>query len=324
MMKIDAVITWVDGDDPRHKAKRMSYGPAGIFKKDDVAGDTRFSSLGEIFWCVASLNRFAPWINKIYIVTDGQDPCLEDFIAKEFPDRHIPMEIIDHKVIFRGYEEYLPTFNSVSIETMTWRIPGLSDHFIELNDDFMLCAPATPGDFFSPDGKPVCYAGRNITALTRLTRMLKNRKDGTKKVTFKELMVNGADTAGKSIFYFRLEHTPRALSRKFYEETFSSRPDLMKRNISCRFRDVSQFTPQEMQYMSLYKKGDCIHRNPEKILFFLQPKKKKGYVLKKMEKLEKMKSCKFVCFNSIDLACPQDRELVTSWIEKCIGISLSK
>ncbi len=322
MMKIDAVITWVDGDDPLHIAKRRLYGTPSMFKADDIAGSTRFSSLGEIFWCVASLNKFAPWLNKIYIVTDGQDPGLDKFISETFPQGHIPMEIIDHKVIFRGYEDYLPSFNSVSIETMTWRIPGLSDHFIELNDDLMLAAPVLPDDFFTPDGKPICYAKKNITAITKLTRLLKHRKDGSKKVTFKELMTNGAEAAGRFMFYFRLEHTPKALSREFYEKVFSSRPELIIRNISCRFRDISQFTPQELQYLTLYKKGECVHRDPHKTLFFLQPKKKKGYVRKKMERLEKMKECKFVCFNSIDLACARDRELVTTWIEKRLGIDL--
>ena len=137
-MKIDAVITWVDGDDPRHKAKREQYGDRRIFAQDDVAGSTRYKSLGEIFYCIASLNRFAPWLNKIYIVTDEQNPMVEEFLHRHFPEGAIPMEIVDHKVIFRGYEEYLPTFNSISIESMTWRIPGLAEHYIEFNDDLIL------------------------------------------------------------------------------------------------------------------------------------------------------------------------------------------
>ena len=83
-MKIDAVITWVDGDDPRHREKRSRYGHEKIFEAQDVAGDTRYSSLGEIFWCVASINRFAPWIDRIYIVTDGQDPKIENPIKEMY------------------------------------------------------------------------------------------------------------------------------------------------------------------------------------------------------------------------------------------------
>jgi len=64
MMKIDAVITWVDGNDPEHRRKRAEYGSDSLFKIKDIASSTRYASVGEIFWCVASLNRFAPWIHK--------------------------------------------------------------------------------------------------------------------------------------------------------------------------------------------------------------------------------------------------------------------
>ena len=67
MEKIDAVITWVDGDDPRHKAKRQAFTSPEMVAEEHIASSTRFSSLGEIFYCVASINRFAPWINKIYM-----------------------------------------------------------------------------------------------------------------------------------------------------------------------------------------------------------------------------------------------------------------
>ncbi|MBQ8366150.1 MAG: Stealth CR1 domain-containing protein, partial [Alistipes sp.] len=44
--KIDAVITWVDGDDPRHRAKREAYSDSKMLKRDDVAGSTRYTSIG--------------------------------------------------------------------------------------------------------------------------------------------------------------------------------------------------------------------------------------------------------------------------------------
>ena len=45
---IDAVITWVDGDDPRHRSKREKYGNVKMLTTDDVAGSTRYTSVGEI------------------------------------------------------------------------------------------------------------------------------------------------------------------------------------------------------------------------------------------------------------------------------------
>ena len=108
--KIDAVITWVDGDDPRHKAKRQAFTSSEMVAEENVAGATRFSSLGEIFYCVASINRFAPWINKIYIVTDEQNPQLEPFLEQHFPQGYIPVfsnvPYREHKVRYNSYRSY--------------------------------------------------------------------------------------------------------------------------------------------------------------------------------------------------------------------------
>ena len=119
---IDAVVTWVDGNSPEHRKQRARYDLSGQSGKDDVAGEIRYSSLGEINYCIASILRFAPYIRNIFIVTDGQDPGLGDFVEKYFPGQSGRLKIVDHRVIYRGYEKYLPVFNSLSIETLLWRI----------------------------------------------------------------------------------------------------------------------------------------------------------------------------------------------------------
>lgn len=319
-MNIDAVITWVNGDDPRHRAKRMKFGSSSIHESEDVAGSTRFNSLGEIYYCVASLNRFAPWLHRIYIVTDEQDPCVEPFLERYFPQGYIPIEIIDHKTIFRGYEQYLPAFNSISIETMTWRIPGLSEHYIELNDDFILSAPTTPEDFFLADDRVVCYASPYNMPWTRLTRMLKPCKEGRKQVTFKGNMYNAAFMMGRRMSFLKFDHTPRALRKSYYESFFTEHPDILTHNISFRFRDAEQFSPQEVLFLLLLKEGKLCLQAAKESLFFLQPKGKNGYIQRKLEILSQMAACKFCCFNSLDKATPEERKLIVTWIEKRIGL----
>jgi hypothetical protein len=49
----------------------------------------------------------------------------------------------------------LPTYNSNVIELHCWRIPGLNEHFILLNDDFLFTNPVWPSDFFTADGEKV-------------------------------------------------------------------------------------------------------------------------------------------------------------------------
>ena len=120
---IDVVISWVDGLEPSHRKKMNVYLNNSETVYEDIAAPTRFVSKGEIYFCVASILRFATFVNKIYIITDAQNPNLEHFINVNFPENKIPIIIVDHTIIFRDYEEYLgktdleemPRFQTLSI-----------------------------------------------------------------------------------------------------------------------------------------------------------------------------------------------------------------
>ena len=71
---IDAVIPWVDGSDPVLSARRASFASGGETGNDESGGPTRYQQIGELRYSVASILRYAPWVRKIFIVTDGQDP----------------------------------------------------------------------------------------------------------------------------------------------------------------------------------------------------------------------------------------------------------
>ena len=318
--KIDAVITWVDGNDPQHIAKRQQYGDTKILNRDDVAGSTRYTSVGEIFYCVASLNKYAPWLNKIYIVTDNQDPMVGDFIQNHFPEGSIPVEIVDHKVIFKGYEEYIPTFNSISIESMTWRIPGLSEHFIEFNDDFILAAPTKPEDFFPREGEVVCY-GKPYSALyITLSHLFRRHRDGSKQVSFRQTMVNAAKLLGYKKSFIKIYHTPRALLRSVYEKFFTEYPDLLIQNISHRFRHYSQYSPEELQYLILRKEGRATMYKKYNLLY-LKPTQDLKYIDEKLAYFDSKPETPFGCFNSLDQMTEEGRAKTIDWISKRIGLN---
>ncbi len=319
-MKIDAVITWVDGNDPAHRERMKAYGSKADFSRDDVAGSTRYASVGEIFWCVASINRFAPFVNKIYIITDGQDPRLDVFLDKNFPEGHIPVEIVDHRTVFRGYERFLPVFNSLAIESVMWRIPGLSEHFLYFNDDIMLAAPVTPGDFFTEDGGIVCYADRYSVFFTDLTRALKTIVHrGQRQVTFKGMLRNSVRAAGGGGYFLHYGHSPKALLKSFFEDFFASREDVLLGNIGHRFRSPDQFCPEEVQILCLYRSGRCEVRSLGDRLFFFQMKDRPGYPEKKLRALEKGNYV-FCCFNSLDKTGGQVRERIVSWVCRRLDI----
>lgn len=143
---IDAVITWVDGDDSKWKAEKDLYSN----NVDSLNGegrankDERFRNRNELKYLLRSIEMFAPFIRNIFIVTCGQIPGWLDI-------NNDKIKLIDHKDIYKN-KDALPTFNSSSIETQLHHIDGLSEHFLYFNDDFMLTDFCTPNDFFFANG----------------------------------------------------------------------------------------------------------------------------------------------------------------------------
>ena len=143
-MKIDFVITWVDGSDPAWRKEKYKY--MGIDEPD--AGAERYRDMGILKYWFRAVEAYAPWVNQIHFITWGHLP---DWLNTEHPKLHI----VNHKDYIP--EKYLPTFSSRPIELNLHRIPGLSEHFVYFNDDMSLNAPVTP-DFFFRKGLPCDFA----------------------------------------------------------------------------------------------------------------------------------------------------------------------
>ncbi|WP_250027279.1 stealth family protein [Paractinoplanes maris] len=144
---IDAVYTWVDGADPvwrarKTRALRENGWVAGT--NQQAANESRFMSRDELRFSLRSLHAFAPWIRHVHLVTDGQVPAWLDTTRSD-------LTVVSHQEIF-GDTGRLPTFNSQAIESRLHRIPGLSEHFLYLNDDVFLGRPVAPEMFFTPGG----------------------------------------------------------------------------------------------------------------------------------------------------------------------------
>ncbi|QRX91951.1 stealth conserved region 3 domain-containing protein [Streptomyces noursei] len=142
---IDAVYTWVDGNDPGWLARKNAVLTArGLAPAAAATDSARFRNRDELRYSLRSLDMFAPWIRTIYIVTDRQVPPWLDLT-------HPRVRIVDHSEIF-GEDGALPTFNSHAIESQLHRIPGLSEHFLYFNDDVFLGRALQPHLFFHGNG----------------------------------------------------------------------------------------------------------------------------------------------------------------------------
>uniref|UniRef100_A0A182WG63 LNR domain-containing protein n=1 Tax=Anopheles minimus TaxID=112268 RepID=A0A182WG63_9DIPT len=127
---IDVVYTWVNGSDPQFLDELARY--------SSTRDNARYDDKNELRYSLRSLEKFAPWIRNVYIVTNGQVPC---WLNLENPR----VQIVPHADI-ADMDTTLPTFSSASIETFIHRIPGLSSRFLYLNDDIFLGAPLEPDD----------------------------------------------------------------------------------------------------------------------------------------------------------------------------------
>lgn len=317
---IDVVIAWVDGNDPMHKKKIQPYLNPQAQASDDIAGPTRYRSEGEIFYCVASILRFAPFVRKIFIVTDEQYPGLEGFIQRNFPENKIPLEIVDHKVIFRGYEEYLPVFNSRAVETCIYRIPDLSENYVYFNDDFFLVRPLQITDWYDGD-KIVAYGNWRNLMLDRFLWLIKPMKNGHKPVGFKDGMIMGARKYGKKWRYFHLDHMPHPLKKSVIADYFLKNPDHFVSNISHKFRSGKQFNTHEIYYLLMLDSGKAVVKPSSEHLLYMKPVNRgKSYLKRKMRTFQSGNDLKFCCIGSIDMATPDDRNQLLIWLKGILSI----
>ncbi|KAL4612671.1 N-acetylglucosamine-1-phosphotransferase subunits alpha/beta [Arapaima gigas] len=130
--------------------KELTISPAYLFwdlsaisqsKQDEDISASRFEDNEELRYSLRSVERHAPWVRHIFIVTNGQIPS---WLNLDNPR----VTVVTHQEVFRN-TSHLPTFSSPAIETHIHRIPGLSRKFIYLNDDVMFGKDVWPDDFYS-------------------------------------------------------------------------------------------------------------------------------------------------------------------------------
>ena len=151
---IDAVYTWVDDSDPDWRDRKDYYArTAGGALSSTARHSTRFHNRDELRYSLRSVDKYAPFIRNIYIVSDGQTP---DWLNTDNPR----ISVVPHRQIFPA--DALPTFNSHAIEARLHHIPNLSEHYIYLNDDVFFGKPASPLDFFTAEGLSIGYLSKEI------------------------------------------------------------------------------------------------------------------------------------------------------------------
>src|SRR5690606_34829486 len=69
--EIDLVYLWVDGSDPNWQAKKRRF-TGGLSDNSETNNKGRYVNNDELRYALRSAEKYAPWIRRIFIVTDDQ------------------------------------------------------------------------------------------------------------------------------------------------------------------------------------------------------------------------------------------------------------
>lgn len=144
---VDAVFSWVDSTRPdwRQAFERETGQPFANGPRWNTAFDPEL----ELAQSIKLVWRNMPWVRRVIVVAfGGQQPQpvnLRMFQSgRELTVHHEAIGLAPHAV-----------FNSVSVESALHHIPGLSEHFIYLNDDMYVIRPLTRHHFFDDQRRPI-------------------------------------------------------------------------------------------------------------------------------------------------------------------------
>ena len=80
--KIDIVVLWVDGSDPEFIREKQRITGQVEAVNQDTDGEQRYRDYGTFNYWFRMIEKHAPWVNNIYLITNGQKP---DWLNIEHP-----------------------------------------------------------------------------------------------------------------------------------------------------------------------------------------------------------------------------------------------
>ncbi len=136
---IDAVVLWVDGNDPKWQKEKNEWEKTIKGIDDSASGDNRFRDWDNLQYVFRGIEKNMPWVRRIHLVTCGHFP---NWLNLNNPKIHL----VKHSDIIPS--ECLPTFNSSAIELSICNIEGLAEQFVYFNDDQFVIRSTKEEDFF--------------------------------------------------------------------------------------------------------------------------------------------------------------------------------
>ena len=300
MVEIDLVYLWVDGNDPRWVEKRNAC--IGKPSGEEQNCEGRYAEHEELKYSLRSVEKYAPWIRKIFIVTDNQTPRWLDTSNPK-------VQIVDHTEIMPP--ECLPCFNSTVIHHCLHNIPSLSEHFLLADDDMYLNRPVQPGTFFAEDALPIVRLSRRI--FRRSYYFLKTKVLRQPLHNYLQQIHNSALLVERryGIYYTgKPHHNVDAYLKSTYQYT----RELFDKEISATLRNHVR-SSNDLQ-RSLYSYVALAEKRAHKVYVNQHTSFRLGIHKEKHYRRFKKYNPVFFCVNDSQYACDDDRKRAVAFLKE--------
>ena len=297
---IDLVYLWVDGNDPEWQAKRNAFFGRKV-ENSSSNFNGRYVNNDELKFSLRSVERYAPWIRKVFIVTDNQKPKWLDISNPK-------IQIIDQNDILP--DKSLPCFNSNVLEHFLYKVPNLSEHFLLSNDDMFFNKTVLPTTFFAKDGFPIIRLNRK--PFRRFRWFLREQIFKKPHKLYSKALFNAAELVKHKfgVFYNGLPHHNldsylKSECLRVAEHIFKNEIDLTKMN---HFRSANDIQRIVYSYVALAEKRGHLQYVSSKESLHVHIQKDRHY-----EKLKKFNPT-FFCMNDTEYADDNDRMKLKMWL----------
>jgi hypothetical protein len=250
---IDVVYTWVNGNDEKWNEKRMARAEEVGRNLHKVANSqTRYMNRDELRYSLRSLYYYAPWVRKIFLVTDDQVPNWYDSSSSM-------LTIVSHRDIFPD-SDALPTFNSHAIESVLHRIPSLSEHFLYMNDDVFFSSIVHPEAFFEVSGIARTFLSKAMIPFCSKYQSEVASEWGA--INANELLYEACG----AMMPYKTKHTPIPLRRTLLSKLEVTFQDRFERLRQTPFRTAEDLAPTSSLHAyfgmteGLVVRGDIAYR----------------------------------------------------------------
>ncbi len=256
--QIDIVIPWVDGSDPEWQEEFKKY--AALEMGRDNNTEIRYRDWDNMQYLFRGIEKFAPWVRKVHLITTGQKPKWLNINAPK-------LNFVRHEDFIP--KEFLPTFSVRPIELNLHRIEDLAEHFVYFNDDYFLLRPVQPERFFRnglpcdmavldtlPMGGPRGHMLMNdvnvVNSHFRKNAVLKANSMKWLNPVYGSQLLRTVALLPFSVFPgFRNHHMPQAFLKSTIREVWDVEESLLREVSSHRFRDITDVNQYMFRFWQL-------------------------------------------------------------------------